>query len=126
MQDVSLTRHVLGGSDEAAAGQDCEGDQGTITHFNISPEGHRVEDVGNLLQRRNRGRTARLGDPGIVGRKVEIVGVGTGGTILVRCGERSRFGPLSPARPTMSLIASATRFIGYVWVLRKASNSRSW
>lgn len=62
----------------AGAGQDRERDQGAVARFNIGGGGHRGEDVSDLLQGRHRRGAAGLCDPRIVGRQVEIVGVGIG------------------------------------------------
>ena len=62
----------------ARAGQDCERDQGAVAQFDVGRGWHRFEDVDDLLQGRHRRRAARLRDPRIIGRQVEIVGVGIG------------------------------------------------
>ena len=60
----------------AGAGQDREGDQGAVATLDLGARRHRPDDVPDLLQRRHPRFPVGLGDPRLLGRQVEIFGIG--------------------------------------------------
>jgi hypothetical protein len=65
------------------AGQDGEGHQGSVSPLDLGDRRHRLNDVTNLLQRRDARWAGRLGDTRFLGRKVEVLGVRIGNTGLI-------------------------------------------
>jgi hypothetical protein len=67
----------------ARTGQDRERNQRAVPPLDFGGRRHGMDDVANLLKCRNPRRAGRFGDPGLLRREVEVLGIRIGDTGLV-------------------------------------------
>ena len=84
----------------AGAGQGGEGDEGPVAALDLGAGRHRLDDVPDLLQGRHTLVPMGLGDPRLLGRQVEIFGIGVRNPGLV---------PWLPGQPDEETLRVAQR-----------------
>ena len=67
----------------AGTGQDGEGNERPVAALDLGAGRHRLDDMPDLLQRRHPRIPVGFGDPRLLGRQVEIFGIGVGNPGLV-------------------------------------------